>query len=76
MTEMHGTDLFELNGSATSRRALLSAALGGLVALGISACGGEGSADFDATDGRSTGTADPAGRALAGVPVEVWRDPG
>jgi hypothetical protein len=73
---MPATDLFELSGSTTSRRTVLRAALGGLVTLGISACGREGSADSGATDTRSTGTTDLAGRALAGVPVEVWRDPG
>ena len=73
---MSGTDLFELSGSATSRRAVLRAAFGGLVALGIGACGGGGSTDSDATDVGSTGTTDLAGSALAGAPVEVWRDPG
>lgn len=70
------TDLSELSGSTTSRRSVLRAAFGGLVIVGISACGRGGSADSRATDTRSTGTTDLAGRALAGVPVEVWRDPG
>lgn len=73
---MTAIDLFELSGSTISRRAVLGAALGGLVTLGISGCGREGSADVAEPDARSTDTTDLAGHALAGVPVEVWRDPG
>lgn len=70
------TDLSDLSGTPKSRRAVLGAAFGGLVALGISACSGEGSDNSDAADSRSTGATDSEGSALAGVPVEVWRDPG
>lgn len=76
MLDMPTTDLFELSGSTTSRRAVLRAALGGLVALGISACGGETSVDSGSTGARTTGTTDLQRGALAGVSVEVWRDPG
>lgn len=69
-------DLSVLSGITTSRRAVLGAAFGGLVALSVSACGDEGSDNSDAADNRSTGAADSEGSALAGVPVEVWRDPG
>lgn len=76
---MAATDLFDLSAIKTSRRAVLGAALGGLVALGLSACGGESSDDSAAVDevgDRATGAAGSEGSALAGVPVEVWRDPG
>ena len=76
---MAATDLSDLSSITTSRRAVLGAAFGGLVALGLSACAGESSDDSAAGDevgGRTTAAAGSEGSALAGVPVEVWRDPG
>jgi hypothetical protein len=58
-----------------TRRALLRAALGGVVAVGLTACG---RSDDDVAGAEVDGSdADAASsEALGGESIEVWRDPG
>ena len=66
-------DLHRVAARVLSRRTLIRSVVGGIVLTGLTACA-DSSADESAT---SPDTEAGAGQgALAGEPVEVWRDPG